>query len=143
MKNNPPILVSACLAGLATRYDASSAANTYVLELVRQGRALPVCPEQLGGRPTPRAPNEIRNGRVIDAYGNDWTAEFFRGAEQALELAKLAGCSQAILKARSPSCGFTRIYDGSFSGQLVSGHGVFAALLHKNNIKIYSEEDFP
>ncbi|MBU1249097.1 MAG: DUF523 domain-containing protein [Proteobacteria bacterium] len=140
MKNQPPILVSACLAGLATRYDGGATPFTPVLELIRQGRAIPVCPEQLGGRPTPRNPNEIKDGRVIDAYGEDLTEAFERGAREALKLAQLAGCTQAILKAKSPSCGSGRIYDGSFSGQMIDGDGVFAALLKKHGIHILSEE---
>ena len=140
MKNQSPILVSACLAGLATRYDGTATPFEPVLELLRQGRAIPVCPEQLGGRPTPRNPNEIKEGRVIDAYGEDLTEAFARGAAEGLKLAQLAGCTQAILKAKSPSCGAGCIYDGSFSGTLIPGDGVFASLLRKHGIRISNEE---
>lgn len=140
MQHDPPVLVSACLAGLATRYDGTSTPCERVLELIRRGRAIPVCPEQLGGRPTPRNPNEIMQGRVIDAHGNDFTQAFVLGAEQGLALARLAGCRKAILKSRSPSCGFGRIYDGTFSGQMIEGNGLFAELLHRAGILISTEE---
>lgn len=141
MNNNAPIIVSACLAGLATRYDGTAFAHPKVLELVRQGRALPVCPEQLGGLPTPRAGREVVNGRVVTKDGQDSTEAFEHGARQALELARLAGCNKAILKARSPSCGSGKIYDGTFSGRLIPGNGVFAALLKADGFEVVSEED--
>lgn len=141
MKKQPPILVSACLAGLATRYDGEATPFEPVRELIRQGRAIPVCPEQLGGRPTPRNPNEIKDGRVLDAKGEDHTQAFERGAQEGLRLAKLAGCTQAILKAKSPSCGSGRIYDGSFTGKIISGDGVFAKLLKEHGMHISTEED--
>ncbi len=140
--NQPPILVSACLAGLATRYNGTAAAFEPVLELIRQGRAIPVCPEQLGGRPTPRQPSEIRGGRVIDQHGTDQTKAFERGALEALRLAQLAGCRKAILKANSPSCGSGCIYDGNFSHKKIPGDGIFAKLLKQQGIEIETEENY-
>ncbi len=99
------IIVSACLAGLHCRYDGGEKSNAEVIRLVAEGKAIPVCPEQLGGLTTPRLPCEIVNGRVMRKDGVDVTAEFERGAQDALTLAKLAGASEAILKAKSPSCG--------------------------------------
>lgn len=130
------IVVSACLAGAACRFDGKTTPHPAVLELVRLGRALPLCPEQLGGRPTPRKPNEILNGRVLDRDGADLTEAFERGAREAWRLAELAGCRIAVLKDRSPSCGSGRIYDGTFSGRLVEGDGVFAALLKSKGLAV-------
>lgn len=129
-------IVSACLAGVKCRYDGKSNENKYVLELVSKGKALPVCPEQLGGLPTPRMPAEILNNRVITSDNKDITGLFEKGAKQAFRLCILANCDRAILKSRSPSCGFGRIYDGSFSGILVPGNGIFAEMLNDNGIKI-------
>ncbi len=107
------VLVSACLAGVRCRYDGGACPDPAVVDLVRRGRALPVCPEQLGGLPTPRRPAEIRGGagadvlegraRVVTASGADVTDAFLRGAEETLRLARLSGAEGAILKARSPS----------------------------------------
>ena len=135
----PPVLVSACLAGEACRYDGSAAPHPAVLELVRQGRALAVCPEVLGGLPTPREPVELREGRVVSRSGADVTGAFEAGAQRALELGLDAGCAEAILKARSPSCGCGQVYDGTFSGKLVPGDGVFAALLKAHGIAVRTE----
>lgn len=134
-------LVSACLAGIKCRWDGDSRPCEKVMELVRQGKAIPVCPEQLGGLTTPRTPAEQRGDKVFTKDGKDVTAEFKKGAEEALKIAKLANCKEAILKSKSPSCGFGKVYDGTFSGNLTKGDGVLAALLKKNNIKIITEND--
>lgn len=139
--SGPPILVSACLAGEACRYDGSAAAHPAVLELVRQGRAVPVCPEVLGGLPTPREPMEIRAGRVVSRMGADVSEAFHEGARRALEMALAAGCREAILKARSPSCGSGVVYDGTFSGVLIPGDGVFAAFVKAQGIAVRTESD--
>ena len=115
------ILVSACLLGCACRYDGQSKPNPLVQELARRGLAVPVCPEQLGGLPTPRKPSERRGDRVVMSDGRDVTAEYRRGAEETLRLARLYGCTAAVLKERSPSCGCGRIYDGTFTGTLTDG----------------------
>ena len=135
------IIVSACLAGLCCRYDGETKPCEAVVKLVREGRAVPVCPEQLGGLPTPRMPAEKSGDRVVRQDGVDVTAEFVRGAEESLKLAKLIGARAAILKSRSPSCGCGVIYDGSFSGKPVPGDGVTAALFKANGIQIITEED--
>lgn len=132
------ILVSACLAGVKCRYDGRANTDKEVIKLVKQGKAILVCPEQLGGLPTPRPAAEIIKGRVKDKDGSDYTAQFKKGAQKALKIAKIVNCEKAYLKANSPSCGFGKIYDGSFSGKLIKGNGVFAGLLKKNKIKIIS-----
>ena len=122
------ILVSACLLGCACRYDGQSKPNPLAQELARRGLAVPVCPEQLGGLPTPRNPSERR-------------AEYCRGAEETLRLGRLYGCTAAVLKERSPSCGCGRIYDGTFTGTLTDGDGVTAALLKAHGIPMYGESE--
>jgi len=130
------LIISACLAGIKCRYNGKGALNKKALDLVSRGKAIPVCPEQLGGLPTPRPATEIKNNKVIDDKGKDYTKHYQIGAKEALKIAKIAGCKKAILKARSPSCGCGKIYDGTFSGKLIKGDGVFAKLLKKHKIKI-------
>ena len=135
------ILVSACLLGCACRYDGQSKPYPLARELARRGLAVPVCPEQLGGLPTPRKPSERQGERVVMNDGRDVTTEYRRGAEEALCLARLYGCTAAVLKEKSPSCGSGRIYDGTFSGTLTDGDGVTAELLKENGIKVYGESE--
>lgn len=137
------IIVSACLAGVKCSGDGSARPCQKVIDLVRQGEAIPVCPEQLGGLPTPRAPSERRDDKVFTKDGGDVTSEFRKGAEEALKIAQLANCNEAILKSKSPSCGSGKVYDGTFSGKLVNGDGVFAELLKRSDIKVMNEEDMP
>jgi uncharacterized protein YbbK (DUF523 family) len=143
-------LVSACLVGIPCQYDGGSCCNDRTQDLATQGSVLPFCPEVAGGLPTPRPPAEIQGGdghdvlegrtRVVNIEGKDVTAEFLAGAQQALRVAHRWGIKEAILKARSPSCGVGRIYDGSFSGRLVEGDGVTAALLKREGIIVRNEE---
>nr|VFJ89644.1 MAG: Uncharacterized conserved protein YbbK, DUF523 family [Candidatus Kentron sp. H]VFJ96690.1 MAG: Uncharacterized conserved protein YbbK, DUF523 family [Candidatus Kentron sp. H]VFJ97621.1 MAG: Uncharacterized conserved protein YbbK, DUF523 family [Candidatus Kentron sp. H] len=135
-------IISACLAGIKCRYDGEAAPCRKVIELVEQGEAIPVCPEQLGGLPTPRAPAEKRDDGVFTKEGKDVTYQFETGAKEALKIAKLAGCGQAILKARSPSCGSGAIYDGTFSGRVIEGDGVFAGMAKENGIEVVTEDEF-
>ncbi len=135
------ILVSACLAGLHCRYDGKDKSNEYVIRLVAEGNAIPVCPEQLGGLPTPRPCSQIKGDRVITEDGGDVTSQFHRGAEEALSIAKITAAKKAILKSKSPSCGSGQIYDGNFTGKLISGDGIFAALCKQNGIEVITEED--
>lgn len=135
------LLISACLLGCACRYDGKSKPHPLAVELARRGLAVPVCPEQLGGLPTPRKPSERQGGRVVMADGRDVTAEYRRGAEEALHLARLYGCTAAVLKERSPSCGKGRVYDGTFTGTLTAGDGVTAELLTAGGIKVYGESE--
>ena len=134
-------VISACLAGIECRYDGKGKPNSKIIELVKEGKAILVCPEQLGGLSTPRTPAEQKGDKVLTTKGEDITKEFEKGAEEALKIAKMAGCSKAILKAKSPSCGYGMVYDGSFTGTLKEGNGVFAELLKKNGFKIITEED--
>ena len=141
-------LVSACLLGVNCRFDGGNSQNEDAVNRTQTEELIPVCPEEAGGLPTPRPPVEIVGGdgydvldgkaRVLTADGEDKTEEFVRGAYHALELAQLEGAKCVILKSKSPSCGCGKIYDGTFSGTLISGDGVTAALLQRNGIEIIS-----
>ena len=133
------ILVSACLLGTPCRYDGKSKPCKAVALLEGKYHLVPVCPEELGGLPTPRLPSEIQGNRVIRCDGHDVTEEYKRGAEMALALAKEQGIKRAILKSKSPSCAKHQIYDGTYSGVLVLGQGVTAKLLIENVIRVLDE----
>lgn len=110
-----------------------------LLDALPRLRLVPVCPEILGGLPTPRTPSERQGERVVSKTGADVTAAYQKGAEEALRLARLVGCRKALLKERSPSCGRGQIYDGSFSGRLIPGDGVTARLLEQEGIAVFGE----
>ena len=135
----PRVLVSLCLLGAACRYDGRGN-GVDLSELMARCELIPVCPEQLGGLPTPRTPAERRGDRVLTRDGRDVTGAFARGAEQAALLAGRYGIRAALLKARSPSCGSGRIYDGTFTGTLVPGAGVTARVLMDMGIRVFDEE---
>jgi uncharacterized protein YbbK (DUF523 family) len=132
------IIVSACLAGYRCRYDGKIVPDEEIVALMKRGEAIPVCPEMMGGLPCPRVPAErtADGTRVIAKDGRDLTDAYRRGAEETLRMARLYGCDRAVLKARSPSCGYGQIYDGSFSGTLREGSGVAAELLAENGITV-------
>lgn len=134
-------ICSACLLGIQCRYDGKSKPNDKVIELSKKETLIPICPEQLGGLPTPREPSEQKGGSVVTKSGKDVSENFIKGAEQVLVLAKLFGIKEAILKQKSPSCGCGKIYDGNFSDTLIEGDGVTATLLKKNGIRVLTEED--
>ncbi len=135
------ILVSACLAGVKCRYDGNDNANKKVIEMVRKGIAVPICPEQLGGLQTPRIPAEIYEDKVINKKGENVTSQFKKGAKETLRIAELTNCHKAILKQSSPSCGYGKIYDGSHTGRIIEGSGLTAKLLAQKGIIILTEED--
>ena len=139
MGERPRVLVSACLLGVACRYDGKGQAIPRLNELLAACEVIPVCPEQLGGLPTPRTPSERVGEKVLARDGTDVTCAFARGATEALRLARLTGARLALLKARSPSCGSGEIYDGSFTGRTVPGNGVAAQALVDAGIEIFNE----
>ena len=139
----PAYIISACLAGIPCRYDGNSNAIPALVRLAASGQALPLCPEVLAGLSIPRPACELCAGRVCSREGSDLTALFCHGAEQALALALQQPCRTAILKSRSPSCGFGHIYDGSFSHRLCRADGLWAALLRRAGFQLYSEESLP
>ena len=141
------ILVSACLCGKDCKWDGGNNKNQKLLDYMEsmKGKAEfhEVCPEQMGGLSTPRPASEILagDGRVVNTEGMDVTEEFERGAQLALEIAQNYGCTLAILKERSPSCGCHGVYDGTFSKKIVDGMGKTAELLIKNGIRVIGETE--
>lgn len=129
-------IVSACLSGVHCRYDCKAQTRSEIEEMVKNGEAIPVCPEQMGGLSTPRPPAERIGNKVLTNAGADVTDQYQRGAEEALRIAQLAGATEALLKSKSPMCGYGKIYDGTFTGTTIDGDGVFAELLKKHGIKI-------
>lgn len=146
------IIVSACLAGVCCRYDGTSKINKDIMKLVAERKAIPLCPEVLGGRKVPREQVEIINGTgedvidgkafVKDKNGNDVTEEILNGVKEVLLTIERLNVKVVILKTKSPTCGFGKIYDGTFSSVLKDGNGVLAAALIRKNIKILTEENF-
>ena len=130
------LLVSACLLGACCRYDGASREHPLAKKLAERYPLIPVCPEQLGGLPTPRPPAERRGERVVTHSGDDLSERYRRGAEETLRLCRMLDCEAAVLKERSPSCGAGTVYDGTFSGVLASGDGVTAALLRDGGMPV-------
>lgn len=143
-------LISACLCGVNCKYNGLNNYNEICDKLLASGKAILVCPEQLGGLPTPRIPSEIvgesldilnGNGLVIDKNGNDVTSQFIKGAKETLNIAKKLNIKKAILKEGSPSCGVNYVYDGNFNGTKIKGMGLAANLLKESSIEVISELD--
>lgn len=130
------ILVSACLLGLNCKYDGGNNYSEEIDEFLKDYDVIPICPEIMGGLPTPRVPSEVLGDKVITKEGKDVTLQFKKGAEEVLFLAKKYNIKKALLKSKSPSCGNGQIYDGSFSHTLVDGDGVTAKLLKENGIEV-------
>ena len=139
------ILVSACLVGINCKYSGGNNYNQKIFDLVKEGKAIPICPEQLGGLNTPRKPVELKviNGKryAIDNEGNDLTEYFERGALEVLNLAKNLNINKAILQPRSPSCGVNKIYSGNFDNKLVDGNGILTELLKQNGIDVLTPNE--
>lgn len=134
------LLISSCLLGLACRYDGGW--REYDLKgLEKKFNLIPICPEIYGGLPTPRVPSEIKGDRVINREGVDVTAQYEKGAKEALHLARLFNVKCAVLKAKSPSCGKNVVYDGTFTKTLTEGDGITAKLLKANGIAVFTEEE--
>ena len=139
------ILVSACLAGINCKYNGGNNYNEKIFNMVKNGEAIPLCAEQLGGLPTQRIPVEIKmiNGKkhALNKEGEDVTESFEKGAKEILELTKKLNIKKAILQPRSPSCGVGKIYSGNFDGQLVDGNGFLAEILIENGIEVLNVDE--
>ena len=133
--------VSACLVGKNTKYDGGNNYNKYVLEYLKDKEVVLICPEVFGGLPTPRIPSEQTNDKVINSNNEDVTKQFVDGANEALKRLQQQNVNVVILKERSPSCGYKKIYDGTFSKTIIDGNGVFAKLAIENEFIIYTESD--
>jgi len=143
-------IISACLCGVNCKYNGKNNLNDRCLKLFREGKAVLVCPEQLGGLQTPRNPVELNNmvsevlennGKALSNKGKDVTKQFLNGAYETLKIAKELGATKAILKEGSPSCGSNLVYDGTFTGDKIKGKGITAYLLEKEGITVFSDED--
>ena len=133
------LLISACLLGRNCKYNGGNNYTPLTEALKERYELVPVCPECLGGLPIPHEPSERVGDRVLSRTGEDVTEAFRRGAEKTLETAEKHGAALALLKERSPSCGFGAVYDGTFTGTVVPGDGVAAELLAKNGVAVYGE----
>lgn len=133
------MLISACLLGVSCRYNGSCGDPEELGELLSLVHPVPVCPEILGGLPTPRPPAERCGDQVITCEGGDVTRQYLRGADESLHLAKICGAKIALMKERSPSCGAGEIYDGTFTHTRIPGDGTASELLKANGITVYGE----
>lgn len=136
------IAVSSCLLGIPCKYNGQSNKNEEILKLQEKFELIPICPEVLGGLPIPRIPAEIIGTNVINQVGVDVTINYKLGAQKALQIIKDNNISIVILKSKSPSCGLGQVYDGTFTHTLIEGNGIAAELFIKNNIKVYTENNF-
>ncbi|GKX66100.1 DUF523 domain-containing protein [Inconstantimicrobium mannanitabidum] len=145
------ILISACLCGVNCKYNGQNNLNDEIKKIAKEEEAILICPEEIF-LSTPREPVEIVGGdakkvlegraKVMSATGKDYTEAFIRSAYEVFNVAKKNGVKKAILKAKSPSCGFGQVYDGNFDGTLIVGNGVTAELLSRNGIIVCNENDF-
>lgn len=156
IKKGDRLLISACLLGLSCNYKGQASSDwqgrpDFWQRVLAEFCVIPVCPEQLGGMPTPRIPAELQtaaknvlagDGLVTNRVGEDVTGHFVKGASEALFMAQSFGVAAAILKTRSPSCGKKTVYDGTFSGKLVDGSGLTASLLVSNGYQVFDELEF-
>lgn len=136
MENREKILVSGCLLGLNCKYDGGNNYSKEIDEFLKDYEVIPICPEIMGGLPTPRVAAERVGNKVITKDGCDVTEQFRKGAEECLYLAKKYNIKKALLKMKSPSCGNEKIYDGTFSHKVIDGDGVTAELLKNNGVEI-------
>ena len=135
------IMVSACLLGENCKYSGGNNKDERVLSFLEGHEVIPVCPEVMGGLPTPRPPAEIVGAAVINREGISVDEQFRTGAKMALEIAQREKIELAILQSRSPSCGVKEVYDGTFSGTRIPGRGVFAQMLVENGFAVMDRED--
>ena len=135
------IMVSACLLGENCKYSGGNNRNEKVLSFMAGHEVIPVCPEVMGGLPTPRVPAEIVNGTVISREGVNVDREYRLGAQKALEIAGEKQIDLAILQSRSPSCGVKEIYDGTFTDTKIPGQGLAVEMLRDAGFQVFGEED--
>ena len=143
-------LISACLCGVNCKYNGLNNYNEKCSELFKEGKAILICPEQLGGLSTPRVPSELKGsandilngkGKIMTKDGDDVTLQFIKGAKEVKRIVEEVPITMAILKDGSPSCGVNYVYDGSFSGNKIEGKGITAEILNEMGIKVLSEKD--
>ena len=135
------LLISSCLVGNNTKYNGKNNYLPLIEKLKDKYNLIVICPEVMGGLSIPRDPSEIKGDKVISNKGNDVTKEYNLGAKIALELAKKYNCKKALLMEKSPSCGVKKIYDGTFSKNLIDGMAITTKLLYENKIEVYSKDE--
>ena len=135
------IAVSACLLGENCKYNGGNNYSEKVVRFIKKHEVISICPELLGGLPVPREPAEIVDGIARTKDGASVNEEFRLGAENAMKIIEENHIELVILQSRSPSCGVKAIYDGTFSGKLTAGQGIFAQMLAKRNFKILDSSD--
>ena len=135
------IAVSACLIGKNTKYDGGNNYNEAVMEYLKDKEYITICPEVEGGLTTPRDPSEKVGNKILSNKGKDVTKNFVIGATSSLQKILDNDIKIVIVKAKSPSCGYKEIYDGSFNRKIIEGNGVFTDLALKHNLLIYTEKD--
>ena len=137
------VLISACLLGVDCKYNGSNNKldDEIIHSLKDKYNLIPVCPEIMGGLPTPRNPVEIKDGKVFDYDGEEFTKEFEKGSDEVVKLAKLYNPTIAILKENSPSCGTNYIYDGTFNNKKIKGMGITARKLSEEYVRLFNEEN--
>ena len=135
------LLISSCLVGNNTKYNGKNNYLPLIEKLKDKYNLIVICPEVMGGLSIPRDPSEIKGDKVISNKGNDVTKEYNLGAKIVLELAKKYNCKKALLMEKSPSCGVRKIYDGTFSKNLIDGMGITTKLLYENKIEVYSKDE--
>ena len=133
--------VSSCQAGCKCTYSGDDKLIKLVKEMVMRNEAIMICPEVLGGLSIPRSPCEIRDGKVVDINGVDWTKEYRLGAQKSLEILQEHDVDVVLLKAKSPSCGKNYIYDGTFSHTIINGDGITCQLLEKHGIIVFNDDN--
>ena len=136
MNNKEKILVSACLLGVNCKYNGGNNASDEIDEFLKDYEIIPICPEIMGGLTTPRPPAEQIGDKVITQEGIDVTKQYIKGAKECLYLAKKYNVKKALLKLKSPSCGYKQVYDGTFTHTLIDKNGVTAELLKNNGVEI-------
>jgi len=136
------VMVSACLLGDNVKYNGKNNKNDVLIEFLKDKDVIKVCPECLGDLKVPRSPSEIQGNKVINKDGIDVTNSYLKGAEKTLKIANDENIKVAILKKNSPSCGSQKIYDGTFSNNLIEGEGITAKLLKKNGIVVLDEDNY-
>lgn len=135
------VAVSACLVGKNTKYNGKNNYNEAVMKYLLDKEYVTICPEVIGGLPTPRVPSERKDNKVINKIGEDVTINFFDGAQKEIEKLLKENINIIIVKEKSPSCGYKQIYDGTFTNTLTEGNGVFVDFALQNGFIIYTEKD--
>lgn len=135
------LLISACFLETGYKYDGTDNKLACIDKLQEKYELVLICPEVFGQLGTPRRPSEIKDGKVFNDLGQDVTANFISGSKLSLEKAIDAGCKKALLKAKSPSCGYKIIYDGSFKHIKKEGNGIFTTMLLEKGFEIYTEDE--